>query len=129
MLQLSEQLDALREQVHSLEGQLQRKELALSASQGSLELLSAELRSKEAGWEERGREAARLHSQLSGEQDTLKGELAQTRTDNEALHSSTEQVCRELLVHNIVIVRRPKIQSCVRKRCICSLLFYFQPKI
>ena len=40
--QLQEQLDSVREQCHDLEGQLQKKELALTAAQGKIELLTAE---------------------------------------------------------------------------------------
>ena len=40
--QLQEQLDLSRDQCHQLEGQLQKKELALTAAQGKIDLLTAE---------------------------------------------------------------------------------------
>ena len=40
--QLQEQLDSAREQCHELEGFLQKKEVALTAAQGKIELLTAE---------------------------------------------------------------------------------------
>lgn len=40
--QLQEQLDSIREQCHELEGQLQKRELALTAAQGRIELITAE---------------------------------------------------------------------------------------
>ena len=39
---LQEQLDSAREQCHELEGQLQKREVALTASQGKIDLLTAE---------------------------------------------------------------------------------------
>ena len=47
--QLSEQLDSAREQCHQLEGQLQKKEVALTASQGKIEMLTAETQAKVSG--------------------------------------------------------------------------------
>ena len=44
--QLSDQLDSAREQCHQLEGQLQKKEVALTASQGKIEVLTAETQAK-----------------------------------------------------------------------------------
>ena len=44
--QISDQLDSAREQCHQLEGQLQKKEVALTASQGKIEVLTAETQAK-----------------------------------------------------------------------------------
>lgn len=44
--QLSDQLDSAREQCHQVEGQLQKKEVALTASQGKIEVLTAETQTK-----------------------------------------------------------------------------------
>ena len=44
--QLSDQLDSAREQCHQLEGQLQKKEVALTALNGKVELLTAEVQAK-----------------------------------------------------------------------------------
>ena len=44
--QLSDQLDSAREQCHQLEGQLQKKEVALTALNGKVELLTAEAQAK-----------------------------------------------------------------------------------
>ena len=44
--QLSDQLDSAREQSHQLEGQLQKKEVALTALNGKIELLTAEAQAK-----------------------------------------------------------------------------------
>lgn len=46
LLQLLEQLEGSREQCHHLESQLQKKEVAITAAQGKIELLTAEAQAK-----------------------------------------------------------------------------------
>ena len=45
-LQVQEALDGSREQCRQLEGQLQKKEVALMAAQNKMELMASELQSK-----------------------------------------------------------------------------------
>ncbi len=49
MLQLLEQVESLREEVRGVEGQLQKREVACTAAQGKIELLTSELQAKVSG--------------------------------------------------------------------------------
>ena len=48
-MQFQDQVDSSRSECHSMESQLQKKEVALTAAQGKIELLAADIQAKVSG--------------------------------------------------------------------------------